>query len=386
MPLRRLANIGGKRITVTNSKRLRSSKFPSAQTKGCPTPGGTTPGASVAPPEGTTPGNAAESEAVKWMRRKERGLAKQGFKYVVGTDEAGRGPLAGPVVAGACWVPDDVVIEGIGDSKALKEEQREELYEKLTAHPKVKWAVSIQGPEVIDKINILAASMKAMVESVKKLDIDVDYVLVDGNRRPPFEEDLNAEPVVKGDKKCYCIAAASILAKVTRDRIMLDLDKKYPLYGLAGHKGYPTKEHKRLVMEHGPSEIHRKTFAPIKTMGDPAVWLKGTYLDPALQPIKGAKKAKSNVKEDKSQKKLDFFMVKQSKSTVKTRSKTKKEKATPAGEPDPPKKKKSPAAKQPKKKATKKKAGEPKKGPKSRKRARAKKSPPKKAKKARAKK
>jgi len=219
-----------------------------------------------------------ELELVTSMRTREDELASQGYKMVVGTDEAGRGPLAGPVVCAACWVPSDVIIPGIADSKALTEEQREKLYEKLTTHPKVIWEASVQDNHVIDDINILAASLKGMAESVEGLSTPADYVLVDGNRDPPFKEGLEFETVVKGDAKCYCIAAASIIAKVTRDRMMYKLDKKYPVYKLAQHKGYPTKLHKELVLKHGPSPIHRITFAPIKTME--GTDLTGTYWDP----------------------------------------------------------------------------------------------------------
>jgi len=212
------------------------------------------------------------------LRKRESELTKQGFKYVVGTDEAGRGPLAGPVVAAACYIPPDIVITGIGDSKALTEEQREKCFKELTTNPRILYGVSVQGHHIIDRINILAAALRAMVESVAQIQKKEMYVLVDGNRDPPFPENISFETVVKGDSKCYCIAAASIIAKVTRDHIMKDLDKRYPLYQLAKHKGYPTAEHKALVLKHGPSPIHRITFAPIKDME--GIDLTGTYIDP----------------------------------------------------------------------------------------------------------
>lgn len=213
------------------------------------------------------------------LRQRENQLIAKGFKYIVGTDEAGRGPLAGPVVAAACYVPPDIVVFGVADSKALTEEQRENCFKQLTTNPKILYGISIQDHHVIDRINILAASLRAMVESVAKIDKKmVSYVLVDGNRDPPFPKELPFETVVKGDSKCYCIAAASIIAKVTRDHIMEDLDKKYPIYGLASHKGYPTALHRALVLKHGPSPIHRLTYAPIKEME--GVDLTGTYLDP----------------------------------------------------------------------------------------------------------
>jgi len=218
---------------------------------------------------------------VEALRSREKQLIKKGFKYIVATDEAGRGPLAGPVVAAACYVPPDIVIERVGDSKGLTEEQREECFKQLTNNPRILYGVSIQDHHVVDRINILAASLLAMAESVAKIDKKmVSYVLVDGNRDPPFPTDVPFETVVKGDSKCYCIAAASIIAKVTRDRIMVSLDKKYPKYLLAQHKGYPTASHRALVLKYGPSPIHRITFAPIKNMK--GVDLTVTYIDPLI--------------------------------------------------------------------------------------------------------
>jgi len=248
---------------------------------------------------------------VKALRSRERQLIKKGFKYIVGTDEAGRGPLAGPVVAAACYVPPDIVIERVGDSKGLTEEQREECFEQLTNNPRILYGVSIQDHHVIDRINILAASLLAMVESVSKIDKKmVSYVLVDGNRDPPFPTDVPFETVVKGDSKCYCIAAASIIAKVTRDHIMVSLDKKYPKYLLAQHKGYPTASHRALVLKYGPSPIHRITFAPIRNMK--GVDLTGTYIDPLIvakrkenrkklaKEARLAAKKKNNLSDEKS--------------------------------------------------------------------------------------
>ncbi|TMW66527.1 hypothetical protein Poli38472_004292 [Pythium oligandrum] len=193
----------------------------------------------------------------------ETKIASDKYQYVVGCDEAGRGPLAGPVVAAACYVPLDVCIEGIHDSKKLTEPQREHLYEQLTTHPRVKYAVHVNSPQRIDEINILQASLEAMVKAVEALDVPADFVFVDGNRMPPTLQ-LPAETVIQGDSKVYSIAAASVIAKVTRDRIMVELDAKYPQYNLKQHKGYPTKEHMALIAKHGACEIHRMTFAPLK--------------------------------------------------------------------------------------------------------------------------
>jgi len=254
------------------------------------------------------------SSIVAALRKRESELRKQGFKYVVGTDEAGRGPLAGPVVAAACYVPPDIVVTGVGDSKALTEEEREKCFKELTTNPKILYGVSIQDHHVIDRINILAASLRAMVESVAQIQKKKLYVLVDGNRDPPFPENIPFETVVKGDSKCYCIAAASIIAKVTRDHIMDDLDKKYPQYQLAKHKGYGTAEHRELILKHGPSPIHRITFAPIKDME--GIDLTGTYIDPVnvakrLIEKKEHTKLEKNKKLSRNCRKLtDFFSLK----------------------------------------------------------------------------
>jgi ribonuclease HII len=186
-----------------------------------------------------------------------------------GVDEAGRGPLAGPVVAAACLIPEGLALfEGIEDSKRTTEEDRERLYGELTAHGEVVWAVSVVDDRRIDEINILAATMEAMtgaVASLQRKARGLAYALIDGNRVPAALP-VPAQAVVKGDSKCYSIAAASILAKVTRDRIMLDLHAQYPQYEFNVHKGYPTPAHMALVKQHGRSPVHRLTFAPLKTM------------------------------------------------------------------------------------------------------------------------
>ncbi|KAF1316498.1 Ribonuclease hii, partial [Globisporangium splendens] len=193
----------------------------------------------------------------------EAAKVAKGYKTVVGVDEAGRGPLAGPVVAAACYVPLDVVIEGVHDSKKLNEEQREALYELLTSHPRIQYAVHINSAQRIDEINILQASLESMVKASEALAQKPDFVFVDGNRMPPTIT-VDAETVVKGDSKVYSIAAASIIAKVTRDRLMVEYDAQYPQYNLKQHKGYPTRDHMAAIAKHGPCEIHRMTFAPLK--------------------------------------------------------------------------------------------------------------------------
>ena len=180
-----------------------------------------------------------------------------GYTAVCGCDEAGRGPLCGPVVAAAVILPPDVVIEGLNDSKKLTEKKREQLFDviKKTA---IAYAIAEASPAEIDEINILNASMLAMRRAVEKLQVKADFALIDGNCSRGFE--IPTETVVKGDAKSYSIAAASILAKVTRDRGCVELDREYPVYGIAKHKGYPTKEHMDAVRKYGPSPIHRRSF------------------------------------------------------------------------------------------------------------------------------
>ncbi|CAI5974804.1 unnamed protein product [Closterium sp. NIES-64] len=192
----------------------------------------------------------------------------RGFKHVYGVDEAGRGPLAGPVVAAACAVPAGLEIPGLADSKKLTEKQREEIFDAIIGNPDIFYAVDIVGPAEIDRVNILEATMLAMANTIAKVVEDPqspspDYVLVDGNRVPKGLP-CAAEAVVKGDATCYAIAAASILAKVTRDRLMLKFDRLYPAYDFKQHKGYGTAAHMKALLAHGPCPIHRRSFAPIK--------------------------------------------------------------------------------------------------------------------------
>lgn len=174
-----------------------------------------------------------------------------------GVDEAGRGPLAGPVVAAAVVLPDDCKIEGLDDSKKLSHSKREKILEEIKSIA-ISYAVGIVEPEEIDKINILRASLLAMEISVKQLTTKPDYLLIDGNQKTSLL--LMQETIVKGDSKSCSIAAASILAKVTRDTIMEEYHSIYPEYNFKGHKGYPTKEHYQALREYGPCPIHRKTF------------------------------------------------------------------------------------------------------------------------------
>ncbi len=180
-----------------------------------------------------------------------------GIKIVCGTDEAGRGPLAGPVVAAACILPDGYILPGLDDSKKLSEKKREKLFDIICENA-LSYSIALSTPEEIDEINILEASLQAMRRSIAGLSIAPDLVLVDGNINRGFEQ--KAVAVVSGDAISQSIAAASILAKVTRDRLCMELDLEYPQYGFKKHKGYPTKAHKMAVYEFGPCPQHRRSF------------------------------------------------------------------------------------------------------------------------------
>ncbi len=197
------------------------------------------------------------------LRTFEKQASYLGYKNIVGIDEAGRGPLAGPVVAAACFFPFDVEIDGINDSKVLKPEVRHQLYTKIINHPDVKVGVSIIDAAVIDQLNILKATMLAMVEAVKDLDIEPHYLLVDGNQYPPTN--LPGQTIVKGDSRSVSIAAASIVAKETRDDLMRNYHKQWPMFGFETNMGYGTKKHLLAIKEHKICPIHRKTFEPIKS-------------------------------------------------------------------------------------------------------------------------
>ena len=181
----------------------------------------------------------------------------EGYTAVCGCDEAGRGPLCGPVVAAAVILPCGLEIEGLNDSKKLSEKKREALFDVIKEKA-IAYAIAEVSPAEIDEINILNASMLAMKRAIDALSVKADFALIDGNCSRGF--DIPTETVVKGDAKSYSIAAASILAKVTRDRQCIELDKEYPEYGIAKHKGYPTKDHMDAVRKYGPSPIHRMTF------------------------------------------------------------------------------------------------------------------------------
>lgn len=187
----------------------------------------------------------------------ENELAKQGYKNICGVDEAGRGPLAGPVCAAAVILKTDDIIEGVNDSKKLSEKKRELLYDIIKQRA-ISYSVAFATVEEIEKINILNATMLAMKRAVEGLKIPADYVIIDGNKTP--ELDIPCNYIVKGDAKSMSIAAASILAKVTRDRLLLEYAEQYPQYNFEKHKGYGTKIHIQALKEYGPCPIHRKSF------------------------------------------------------------------------------------------------------------------------------
>lgn len=194
----------------------------------------------------------------------EQLLRKQGIIRIAGVDEAGRGPLAGPVIAACCIMPCDLLFPKVCDSKLLSEKERESIFEDLTNHPHVVWQVAAVGPEVIDSINIRQATLLAMKLALEKLDIPPEYVLIDG--RDTLDLAIPQQAVVKGDLHVKSIGAASIIAKVYRDRLMRELAKQFPVYGFERHKGYPTAGHIQAIVHHGICKQHRISYAPINRL------------------------------------------------------------------------------------------------------------------------
>jgi ribonuclease HII len=199
----------------------------------------------------------------------ERALWQKNLTRIAGVDEAGRGPLAGPVVAAAAILPAKwaqsglpPALEGLNDSKQLTEWQREKFFTFITACDEIEFGIAEVDAAVIDEINILKATHRAMNAALAKLNPPPQHALVDG--RPVNTMRMPQTAIVKGDARSYSIAAASVLAKVTRDRLMLDFDRQFSEYGFAGHKGYGTARHLAAIAAHGPCPIHRKSFAPLK--------------------------------------------------------------------------------------------------------------------------
>ena len=187
----------------------------------------------------------------------ETQLREQGYCAVCGVDEAGRGPLSGPVFAAAVILPEGVEIEGLNDSKKLTEKKRELLF-PIICEKALAYGIASASPEEIDSLNILEATMLAMRRAVEALGVEADFALIDGNASRGFA--IPTMTVIKGDSRSCSIAAASILAKVSRDRLCMEHDKMYPAYGFAAHKGYGTKAHMDAIRAHGPCPIHRRSF------------------------------------------------------------------------------------------------------------------------------
>ncbi len=203
---------------------------------------------------------------------KEKRLGKKGYGLIAGLDEAGRGPLAGPVVAAALVVRNcksqtkntKELLKKVKDSKKLTSKKREEIYGLLKKNPNVEWGIGVVSEKTIDRINILEATKLAMMKAIKSLKkknkkLKINYLILDGNFE--IDTDIPQKPIKQADAKIFSCAAASIIAKVSRDRLMDKYDKIYPEYGFNQHKGYPTKLHRRMIKKHGPCKIHRITFS-----------------------------------------------------------------------------------------------------------------------------
>jgi len=194
----------------------------------------------------------------------EKEAKKLGFSKIAGIDEAGRGPLAGPVVACACLIPEGVLFAGVDDSKQLTPKKREHLFEEITSHKAVKYGFGVIDAKTIDEVNIFQATILAMLQAVASLAEEPDYLLVDGLKLP--HKTIASQKIIRGDALSHSIAAASILAKVFRDQEMVKYDALWPEYGFKQHKGYGTKMHLDALKVHGPSPIHRLSFAPCREL------------------------------------------------------------------------------------------------------------------------
>lgn len=202
----------------------------------------------------------AEKRRFEKMMVYEREAQKQGFQYVAGIDEVGRGPLAGPVVAAAVILPENIFISGINDSKKLSSKKREQLYQEIK-NEALAIGIGVVGADVIDEINIYQATKKAMNIAINQLSIFPDFLLIDAMK---IDTPITQRSLIKGDSLSVSIASASIIAKVYRDRLMMEYSKKYPEYQFEKNAGYGTSEHIQAIRKFGPTPIHRKTFAPIK--------------------------------------------------------------------------------------------------------------------------
>lgn len=193
----------------------------------------------------------------------EHELWSTGIQFVAGVDEVGRGPLIGPVVTACVILPHDFVLEGLTDSKKLTEKKREQFYQYIMEHA-LSVSIGMKDEKVIDEVNIYEATKLAMYEAIEQAPIKPEHVLIDAMKLEQLE--MPSTSIIKGDAKSISIAAASVIAKVTRDRMMIELDKKYPMYGFKSHKGYPTKKHVEAILKYGLIDGYRKTFKPISTI------------------------------------------------------------------------------------------------------------------------
>jgi ribonuclease HII len=213
---------------------------------------------------------------------------QRGFADIAGVDEAGRGPLAGPVVAAAVVFPADWIAKGLprplwglNDSKQLTPEERDVYYTKLTGYDEVRYGIAWSDNTLIDEINILQATFRAMNDALAQLNPAPTHALIDGHLISSVR--WPQTPVIDGDAKSYSIAAASVLAKVTRDRLMIEFGRQWPQYGFAEHKGYSTEQHLAALAEHGPCPLHRKSFAPLKPDAVPVRELFGEFVVEAIE-------------------------------------------------------------------------------------------------------
>lgn len=208
--------------------------------------------------------DADEIVRLQDMMQYEEEAYQQGYRIIAGIDEAGRGPLAGPVVAAACVLPRGKLIAHVNDSKKLTPKKRRLLFDRLTQDSDLFYAIGLIDASEIDRVNIYQATLLAMAEALKKLSCSPDYLLVDGTGLPPLS--IPAKKIVKGDQLSQSIAAASVLAKETRDRLMEEYHQQWPMYGFDQHKGYGTMQHLEALERHGPCPIHRRSFDPIKSL------------------------------------------------------------------------------------------------------------------------
>lgn len=194
-------------------------------------------------------------------RKYEKELNKKGINIIAGVDEVGRGPLIGPVVACCCVLPKDFKLDGLTDSKKLSEKKRNEFYEYLIQN--TIYGLGVIGPDIIDEVNIYEATKLAMYQAIENVrrQINVEHILIDAM---PLDLDIPTTSIIKGDLKSITISAASVIAKVTRDNMMIELDKKYPMYGYKNHKGYPTKKHIEAIHKYGLIDGYRKSYGPVK--------------------------------------------------------------------------------------------------------------------------